>query len=267
MRLGKLPPSHEHDWPTWPPILATRGPGAKSTAHAHHAMHVVLAMRGELRFRMGARGAVRSAPGVITAPDAPHAIDAAGCEILLVFLDPESAHGAALRGHVDSMLALDERARDALLRAGDEPMAIMMGGGVAWAARAASVIAAERRADAPKPAIHPRVRALLRVLRDLPADADTSLEALARHVGLSPGRLMHAFTESIGTPLRPYLTWLRLQRAAAAIVGGASLTDAAVAAGFSDAAHMTRTFRRMLGMTPSSLRPSSVASADAPHPT
>jgi AraC-like DNA-binding protein len=33
----------------------------------------------------------------------------------------------------------------------------------------------------------------------------------------------------------------------------ASLTDAARAAGFADAAHMTRTFRRMLGISPSSL--------------
>jgi transcriptional regulator GlxA family with amidase domain len=65
---------------------------------------------------------------------------------------------------------------------------------------------------------------------------------------------MHAFTESIGIPLRRYLAWLRLQRAAAAIVGGTPLAEAALAAGFSDAAHMSRTFRAMLGMTPSSLR-------------
>lgn len=98
------------------------------------------------------------------------------------------------------------------------------------------------------------MRKLLRLLRDDPGEADTSLEALAARVGLSPGRLMHVFTASIGTPLRPYLAWLRLQRAAAAIVGGMSLTEAAAAAGFSDGAHMSRTFRRMLGLPPSALR-------------
>ena len=66
---------------------------------------------------------------------------------------------------------------------------------------------------------------------------------------------MHAFTDSVGIPLRPYLQWLKLQRAAAAIAAGKPLAEAAHAAGFSDAAHMTRTFRKTLGTTPSALRP------------
>jgi AraC-like DNA-binding protein len=66
---------------------------------------------------------------------------------------------------------------------------------------------------------------------------------------------MHAFTESVGIPLRPYLAWLKLQRAAAAIVSGSSLAEAAHGAGFADAAHMTRSFKRMFGVKPSELRP------------
>jgi len=44
--------------------------------------------------------------------------------------------------------------------------------------------------------------------------------------------------------------WLRIQRAAGELATGRSATEAAHAAGFSDAAHLTRTFRRMLGATP-----------------
>jgi AraC-like DNA-binding protein len=65
--------------------------------------------------------------------------------------------------------------------------------------------------------------------------------------------LMHAFTESVGLPLRPYLRWLRVQRAAAAIAAGQPLAQAAASAGFSDAAHMSRTFRDMFGLPPSAL--------------
>ena len=79
------------------------------------------------------------------------------------------------------------------------------------------------------------------------------MNRLAAVSGLSRSRLMHLFTESVGVPIRPYLLWLRLQRAACDLMNGASVTDAAQNAGFSDAAHLTRTFRRMLGTTPSDL--------------
>src|SRR6266568_2642542 len=97
--------------------------------------------------------------------------------------------------------------------------------------------------------------ALLAVLRGSGVDDATSLEVLAKLVSLSPSRLMHVFTASVGIPLRPYLAWLRVQRAALAIVNEASMGEAAHAAGFADAAHMSRTFKRMLGIAPSLLRP------------
>ncbi len=102
--------------------------------------------------------------------------------------------------------------------------------------------------------MHPKVSRLLRQLRELQPDADTSLESLAARVELSPSRLVHVFTESTGLPLRPYLSWLRVQRAAGAIVSGAPLSSAAVEAGFADAAHLSRTFKRMFGLTPSVLQ-------------
>ncbi|HUL98536.1 MAG TPA: helix-turn-helix domain-containing protein [Mycobacterium sp.] len=55
------------------------------------------------------------------------------------------------------------------------------------------------------------------------------------------------------------LLWLRLVDAIGALSGGASLTDAAHRTGFSDSAHLSRTFRRMFGMAPSLLVSSHVA--------
>jgi len=103
-------------------------------------------------------------------------------------------------------------------------------------------------------AVHPRVWRVLTHLRQQrsPLD-DPSLKALAGIAGLSESRFMHVFTESVGVPVRPYILWLRLQRAACDLMNGASVTTAAHAAGFSDAAHLTRTFRRMLGVTPTDL--------------
>lgn len=248
MRLRAIPAG----LPAWPPVLATRGEGARSTRHAHHAMHLLLALDGSLAVETEGSD-WRRAAGVLTAPDVAHAIDAVGVEILLVFVDPESAVGTAMRGALahEPVLLVTPAQRTALATTAD-PLRIMLEEGATWLARAARIL------DVPlgeRPPMHPRVRRALRLLKDLPNDADLSLATLAEQVGLSPSRLMHAFTESIGLPLRPYITWLRLQRSAAAIARGSRLTDAALAGGFSDAAHMTRTFRRMLGMPPSELRP------------
>jgi AraC-like DNA-binding protein len=236
--------------PLWPPLLATRGPGAASSLHAHHGMHLILGETGTLRVRLGPRDRWQTAPGLLTGPDVRHAVDGAGTQVLLVFIDPESAAGAALAATLTSPVRLLGESECARLR-GADPMRLMSSSaGAAWIDDAATLLGAPA---APRPRPNPRVRKLLSLLQDRPPEADDSLAALAAAVGWSPGRLMHAFTESIGIPLRPYLAWLRLQRAAGAIVGGATLADAAYSAGFSDAAHMSRTFRRMLGMPPSVL--------------
>jgi AraC-like DNA-binding protein len=255
------PTKTQADFPLWPPLLASRGEGGRSGKHAHHALHFILAVDGELQARVGERW--ETAAGVVTAPDAVHEIDASGCEVLIVFLDPESTAGSALLGLIEGAGAfrlLTAAERDPLIDL--TPAQLMREDGIAWAQRTAAVLgAAQLEAAATGPStparvrVHPRVRKALKHLQSLPPQADHSLEALAKVAGLSEGRFMHAFTDSVGIPLRPYLAWLKLQRAAAAIVTGSSLAEAAHGAGFSDAAHMTRSFRRMFGIKPSELRP------------
>jgi AraC-like DNA-binding protein len=111
-----------------------------------------------------------------------------------------------------------------------------------------------RDSSPPDARIHPRVNRILKVLpRRLEDGHDVSLHALAVVAGLSPSRFMHVFTESLGIPLRRYILVLRVQRAYAELMAGATVTAAACTAGFSDAPHLTRTFRKILGMTPSEL--------------
>ena len=81
-----------------------------------------------------------------------------------------------------------------------------------------------------------------------------SLVDAAAHVGLSSGRARHLFVESTGLSFRTYILWLRLTKALELFSAGASLTEAAHAAGFSDSSHLSRTFRRMFGIAPDSLR-------------
>src|SRR5262245_22722229 len=236
----------------WPPLLAARGPGLCVARHSHHSVQFVLAVDGELRVRVSQNGRWTMAAGVLTSPDVPHAIDAAGAEQMVIFFDPESDVGAVLRPAVPGSVRFTSSAeRDELVRGVDDPRSFASTDAHDWARRTATTLGlAPQEATQ---ALHPRVRKLLASLRKYGVEKDTSLKGLAASVGLSPGRLMHVFTESVGIPLRPYLAWLRVQRAACAILGGAALTDSALTAGFADAAHMSRTFKRRLGFPPSAL--------------
>jgi AraC-like DNA-binding protein len=217
-------------------------------------MHLVVALEGTLRARAAGGSGWHDAPGVLTGPNVPHAIDARGRVVLLVFFDPEGDAGGAMRGALQGrpLRPLTSAERGAIAPATVDPVRTMREGGVAWSRELAGILGG---GSLPVRRIHPRVRKLLRHIQSLPAGADTSLETLAGTVSLSPGRLMHAFTESIGLPLRAYLLWCKLQRAAAGVTSGVPLAQAAVLAGFSDAAHMARAFRRMFGVAPSMLKP------------
>ncbi len=70
---------------------------------------------------------------------------------------------------------------------------------------------------------------------------------------LSESRLLHLFKQEMGLPIRNYILWLRLRLVFQELMKGNSLTQAAYASGFSDQAHLTRTFVKTIGVTPSTL--------------
>lgn len=84
-------------------------------------------------------------------------------------------------------------------------------------------------------------------------DSEISTKTLMDVSYLSESRLLHLFKELMGLPIRNYILWCRIQIAFNQILEGNSLTQAAYYAGFSDQAHLTRTFVKTIGLPPSSL--------------
>lgn len=76
---------------------------------------------------------------------------------------------------------------------------------------------------------------------------------IARRVRLSESRLSHLFAERFGTPLRSWRSWLLLRGSMLEVFSGNNVTHAAHAAGFADAAHLSRTHRNAFGVPPSFL--------------
>ena len=108
--------------------------------------------------------------------------------------------------------------------------------------------------EAPPPPVDPRIDAVLDYLRRTPSPPPTITE-LTRVATLSESRLQHLFREQVGVPIRRYLLWQRILTAMSLLAEGASVTEAAHAAGFADGAHLTRTTHRMNGVSPSDMRP------------
>ena len=97
-----------------------------------------------------------------------------------------------------------------------------------------------------------RVRVVIERIRQDPTD-NLSNDALAETVGLSGDRLQRLFKDATGIPIRRYRLWHRLFVTSTMMAMGSSLTEAALAAGFSDSSHLTNVFRNMLGMSPSTV--------------
>lgn len=233
-----------------PRRLLYAGPLGETRPHAHHTFQLLVSFGEPVSLR-DARGQGVTCQAAVTPPDAEHTIASASAAVILLHVNPDDAVGRQLR-----TLGIGADA-EAWRRAG-APLCSVPGVTAVpkrWAdAERVShallhALSADTRQAAPA---HPAVKKLLRLLPEL-LEEDVRLSALAARVELSEGRLSHLFGEEVGLPLRPYILWLRLQRAAEHLQRGASLTQAAHAAGFTDSAHLSHAFRRTFGLSPSEI--------------
>lgn len=237
-------------------ILGTRpgeGPYPKTEFHTHHAVQVTLSLRGW--FTLENRDRQVGGDAAAVAPDAEHAFAGEGL-VAQLFVDPEGEPGRELQRTLFSgetivsiptprLAGLPSRLRAGFESPHRSDQSLIDLGRVLLATLAPG----SDRDERPEARVR-RMSAWAAGRLDTPV----SLADAAAHVGLSTGRARHLFVEETGLPFRTYLLWRRLMRAAERFSGGSSLTDAAHDAGFSDSSHLSRTFRRMFGISADSLR-------------
>ncbi|MFC9786989.1 helix-turn-helix domain-containing protein [Rhodococcus sp. NPDC127528] len=101
-------------------------------------------------------------------------------------------------------------------------------------------------------AVEGRIDGVARTLRAHPSAA-VSADEFARLAGLSRPYFLRLFAAETGTSFRRYRLWARMLQVAAAISKGTGLTRAAVDAGFATPSHFSDAFRRMFGLSASTL--------------
>jgi len=87
---------------------------------------------------------------------------------------------------------------------------------------------------------------------------DVSLNDIAEAVHLSPFHAARLFKQALGVSPHQYLIQVRVNSARSLLSAGSgerSLAEVASAVGFADQSHLTRHFKRLLGITPKQLRP------------
>lgn len=252
-----------------PGLLVIDGRIGTADLHAHHSVQVLVSREDEVVLRDAAGHEFTCRAGVVPA-DVPHAVVRGARDGLLMHFDPESAAGAALAGVAQPGEAAVAWGRAAAALGVDSASGWLWGVGAAGSGTDSleSVRAAVREwmrtamlgdsgwldTEAARPNAGQRHRAVAELLRLLPDRLDSGpirLRDLAESVHLSESRLAHVFSADIGLPLRPYVRWLRMQRAIELLASGDSLTAVAHGAGFADSAHLTRVCRRMFGAPPS----------------
>lgn len=224
--------------------LVYRGWLGATAIHSHHAHQVVVAIDGPVALE-DVNGEVATGHAAFIPAGVPHAVAASSADVLVALLDPDDITGRRLKTLGPEASARGWFALGAPLAGMPLPLS---------AAHIADDAAARLVGPTSRPTpVHP---AVLRVLRTLPDEVSTgspTLSNLAAAAGISASRLSHLFRAEVGVALRPYVLWLRIHRAGAALARGASLTEAAHHAGFADGAHLSRVFRRMFGLKPSDI--------------
>ncbi len=220
--------------------------------HSHHAIQLTFSLAGSME--LGTPDCHVCGPAIGIAPDTPHRFAASG-RVAFLFVEPESVLGLAMQERFFTACRVERIPTDEISdiltqfrRAFDDGQCSTLdlrSAGKALLQRLCCTCSVQP--------VDARVADMM-AYAAANLDRTVTLEAATKQIGLSPSRLRHLFVEETGLAFRTYVLWLRIQRALERYSLGASLTEAAHAAGFSDSAHLSRTFKRTFGVPAASLQ-------------
>jgi len=217
--------------------------------HRHHAAQLAVGLEGLLGIQGHGGDHWRRARAFYVPPDVSHRLDSGQTACAILYLDPESVQcERACQRFGGCDISAVELGGEAMKR-----LAGLLGR--ESGPEQINDVCAGLLKDEMRPAPRELDARLQRVLDwvDGNLTKDIRQSEAAAVAGVSESWLSHRFGVDIGVPLRRYILWRRLRTAVQAAMAGNTLTEAAHKAGFSDSAHLTRTFRESFGVAPSFL--------------
>ena len=230
------------------------GSASETSLHASPGIKIVVALNGVFGIRINSRAPWETFRSVMIAPGQIHAIDGRGQELALLVLAPEAkvAQPIAPIYLRQTISELDPGVVQKLMPFLNDSHQL---DGIDAARICQHMIESVRSPQSTNEIesnFDPRVSRTVELLRE-ETERTSSIGEIAAHVDLSESRFSHLFSDQLRVSPRRYLLWLRLREALQLLAAGATVTHAAHGAGFADSAHLARTFRGMLGISPTSL--------------
>ncbi|MCD2192357.1 AraC family transcriptional regulator [Actinomycetospora endophytica] len=237
--------------------------------HTHSTWTLLVVDDGAVRYDLdrSEHGAVGSAvtllpPGI--AHDGRSATPG-GFRKRVLYLDDDALPARLVGRAVDRPAVVD----DVLRRAVDRLHRVLDAPGDELSARSGLVLITDRLAahlegqgpdDDGGPVRDPRAAGGLRDLLDAHLVDGLTLDDAAATLHVDPTHLVKCFAAEFGLPPHRYLVGRRVEAARRLLLAGVPAARVAVEAGFHDQAHLTRHFRRLLGVTPGRYVRSALAS-------
>ena len=238
----------------WAGQAISVGIGQSFTLHRHYATQISISLGAPLQVRTHASGPYTEQQSFIVGPNIPHQVKGEGVPYFALWSENRALAELARRLSTTSaseLPALPENLLNALL-----PVLLASGGqlpdaqaGQALLSHVLTTLIGPTWDEGPNDPRIATARSL--ITPQFLVEQSQPITFLATFVHLSPSRFRHLFHSEMGMSVQSYLRWKRLMAALYTSAHGASLTQAAHAAGFADSAHLTRVFRATFGMQPS----------------
>lgn len=221
------------------------GPGSSADLHEHHAVQFVWSREGA--FQIGLDTALQR-DAVLVPANTPHTLMAVDRTIALLLVDPNGGRGVALERLARSDVGAELRTK--LTKIAFPTPDITASDARTWCTDVLQSLGASTSQMELSSVSRRAIAYVERTIDGIPRVAEA-----AAAVRLSSTRLTHIFSDEVGIPFRRFVLWTRIKRAVDVFQAGNDLSTSAIAAGFSDAAHFSRTFRAMFGLSPSLVLP------------
>lgn len=224
--------------------------GAQVAVHRHYCFQIVISINSAFDCTLGDT-VYKNKSGFIINQNVPHSCSAQNASVLVYFVDAESYHGWQLKEMLAGAAFIDA---DALFTCAQRESYFVENGRVLpkEALRTMADQVFDLILPAPKTLpenpLDERISSVIEFV-EMNLQENFLLEDVADLIHLSPERTRHLFAQTTGVPFSQFVLWKRLKNVILLVVrGGVSLTDAALASGFADQAHLCRMFRRMFGI-------------------